>query len=150
MAKHLKTLEIDKGLVKESTKSALKKMVKEKITKRMQCAINTEKKKSSKMRFLNGDELQLRDYIKWGRGNEVLQTIKTRLNMQEIYANYKGNCELPRLCPHCQLEDDTTEHLVECDALGESNLSQSDLRNDGNTEMWKQLNERIKVNMKWR
>ena len=150
VAKHLKTLEIDKGLVKESTKSALKKMVKEKITKRMQCAINTEKKKSSKMRFLNGDELQLRDYIKWGRGNEVLQTIKTRLNMQEIYANYKGNCELPRLCPHCQLEDDTTEHLVECDALGGSNLSRSDLRNDGNTEMWKQLNERIKVNMKWR
>ena len=86
VAKHLKTLEIDKGLVKESTKSALKKMVKEKITKRMQCLINAEKKKSSKMRFLNGDEFQLRDYIKWGRGDEVLQTIKTRLNMLEIYS----------------------------------------------------------------
>ena len=93
---------------------------------------------------------QLSEYIKWGNGGNVLQTIKTRLNMQEIYENYKGNYELPRVCPHCELKDDTTEHLITCTALGPSNFTAKDLQDDTNTELWRQINERIQANMKWR
>ena len=46
------------------------------------------------------------------------QVIKTRLNMIRIYGNYKGDLTLPRPCPLCKMEDDTTEHLVSCQELG--------------------------------
>ena len=73
-----------------------------------------------------------------------------RLNMQEIYANYKGNYMLSRMCPYCQEEEDTTEHLICCTSFGPSNFTDEDLRNDKNIELWKQINEQVAVNMKWR
>ena len=68
--------------------------------------------------------------------------------MIHIYGNYKGDYQIPRLCPHCHQEDDTTEHLISCTALGTSNLSPEDLLNDDNCELWMQINERVTVNMK--
>ena len=67
-----------------------------------------------------------------------------------MYDNYKGDYRLPRMCPHCEQEEDTTEHLVECEALGPSCFHREDMKNDQNIELWKQMIERIQVNMKWR
>ena len=102
------------------------------------------------MRFTNGEEFKTKDYITYGSGFDVLQTLKIRLNMHKIYGNYKANYELPRLCPHCQTVDDTTEHLIMCSALGPSTFVREDLENDNNIELWKQINERVAANIKWR
>ena len=148
--KCLKQLKMDTNMVKTSSKSVLKKTVKKQIAERMTSIMKEAKDRYKKMRFLNCDVFELKEYVKWGRGKDVLDALKTRLNMQEIYANYKGNYMLSRMCPYCQEEEDTTEHLICCTAFGHSNFTDEDLRNDKNIELWKQINEQVAVNMKWR
>ena len=147
---YLQLLNIKVEVVKGSSKDVLRKIVKEKIVNRMRAVMITSKRKFKKMRFLNCENFQLKNYIKFGRGNDVLKALKTRLNMREIYGNYKGDHTLPRMCPYCDEEEDTTEHLIECLVFGETLLTRSDLANDENIEIWRQINEKVAVNMKWR
>ena len=81
---------------------------------------------------------------------ECLHTLKTRLNMLPIYANYKGDLTLDRICTHCNKEEDKTEHLLECEALGNTVLKREDLQNTNNTELWKLMNERTRFNIRCR
>ena len=150
VSKCLQQLKMDTSMVKNSSKSELKKMVKKQIAERMTSIMKEAKNRSRKMRFLNCEVFELKEYVKWGRGKDVLDTLKTRLNMQEIYANYKGNYMLSRMCPYCHEEEDTTEHLICCTSFGPSNFTDEDLRNDKNIELWKQINEQVAVNNKWR
>ena len=83
-------------------------------------------------------------------GFECLQTIKTRLNMLPVYGNYKADLTMERLCPHCKKEDDTTEHLINCEKLGTTILQEEDLECTDNNHTWKMINERIKFNLQHR
>ena len=124
-------------------------MVKTRITERMKGIAIATKNGSTKMRFSSCSSFQMKSYVKFGDGNSILQTLKTRLNMWE-YGNFEGNYRLPRLCPHCQKEDDTTEHLILCPALGPRNFAAEDIEDEENVELWRQMLERISTNMKWR
>ena len=53
-------------------------------------------------------------------------------------------------CVHCKMEEDNTEHLVECRQLGETILKKEDIADDGNPELWKLMTERIKYNLNTR
>ena len=55
-----------------------------------------------------------------------------------------------QLCPYCEQEEDTTEHLIECSVFGVTQLNETDLTNDENIKLWKLINEKVAVNMKWR
>ena len=145
-----KRLKIDISLVKEMSKSQLKTLVKARIIDRMKGVVNATKNGSTKMRFVSCNSFQMKTYVKFGAGNNVLSIMKTRLNMWEIYGNYKGDYKLPRLCPHCVAEDDTTEHLVVCPALGLTDFTAGDVEEEDNLELWRQILERIRTNMKWR
>ena len=79
--------------------------------------------RGTKMRFIDKEPLQMKEYIVHGGGTSAIQTLKTRLNMHRVYGNFKGGYEIPRLCPHCLLEEDTTEHLLLCPYFGQANLS---------------------------
>ena len=147
---NMKRLEIDITTVKDLSKSQLKNMVKTRITERMKGIAIATKNGSTKMRFSSCSSFQMKSYVKFGDGNSILQTLKTRLNMWEVYGNFKGNYRLPRLCPHCQKEDDTTEHLILCPALGPTNFAAEDIEDEENVELWRQMLERISTNMKWR
>ena len=147
---YLQILNIKLEVVRESSKGVLKRIVKERIHERMNRTMIAAKEKYKKMRFLNCDSFELKKYIKFGGGNDALDALKTRLNMREIYGNYKGDFTLPRLCPYCEQEEDTTEHLIECSVFGVTQLNETDLTNDENIKLWKLINEKVAVNMKWR
>ena len=149
-AKYLSTLEMNIDMVRAMTKSVLKKTVKERIIKRMEQITKKTASNSTKMRFVTCKEYGRKKYVTEGSGTETIETIKTRLNMQPVYGNYKGNLKLPRNCPYCNEQEDTTEHLIGCNAWGTPNLGIDDLQNEQCTETWKQINERIKLNLKWR
>ena len=147
----MEELGMDPEEVRESTKSSVKRRVKESVSEKMTERVNHLKQISTKMRFINySPNYGIKKYIIHNTGTDALHTIKTRMNMQEIYGNFKGNLKLPRLCPHCVLEDDTTEHLLECTYFGPTSLSRDDLRNDENVELWRQINERTRINLRWR
>ena len=86
-------------------------------------------------------------YVKDMGGHDSLQVLKTRPNMQPVFRNYKGDITMTRHCPYCMLHEDDTEHLVECDKLGNTMLRGDNMKNTDNTELWRQLNERVKFNI---
>ena len=76
--------------------------------------------------------------------------LKTRLNMLPVFANFKGDVTMEKICVHFKMEEDNTEHLVECRQLGETILKKEDIADDGNPELWKLMTERIKYNLNTR
>ena len=135
----------------EHSKSQLKEKVKRAIRERMADEVKEEAAKSSKMRFIvPGDDFQQSEYIGELPGDDVLEVLKVRLNMVNIYGNYKNDLTKKRWCPHCFEERDTTEHLISCSALEgmriwkEKDLCSTDAGN------WRSMLETIRRNMESR
>ena len=145
-----KTLGIDMESIDEMSKAQLKKNVKMGIEKRM-TQIVKKQLHATKLRFVTKmEEFKRKVYIEKMDATSAIQVLRTRLNMLPIYGNYKGNISLPRPCPLCKMTDDTTEHLVTCKEVENDNLSEKDLMNDDNIELWHQINNVISHNMEKR
>ena len=105
-------------------------------------------RKMKKLRFIKtARTFKKKEYISKMSGSEAVQAIKTRLNMLPVYGNYKHDLTLRRLCVLCDKEDDTTEHLLECEVMGVNNISAEHLKNDDNVQLWQQINEVTKFNL---
>ena len=114
---------IDIQKIAEMRKSQLKKMVKEKINEKMRKMIQKAAESMTKLRFLKGEIFERKKYLNEMGGYDSQQTIKTRLNMQPVYHNYKADIKLKKHCPYCLCEEDNTEHLLECKELGRTMLT---------------------------
>ena len=146
-------LNINMEIVKELTKSQLKKLVKRQIDSKMMNLVRKETETMKKMRFTfdeKDEEFCTKPYILKMGGTEAIQVLKTRLNLLPIYGNFKGDVYLRRICTHCKENDDTTEHLVECRVFSSKNINSSHLQNSYNIQLWKQVNEIISSNLRLR
>ena len=142
-----KLLNIDVEDIANMSKSQLKTLVKKRINNRMQQVIS-ECKNMKKMRFVaESQEYSRKQYLIKMKGSDALKVIKTRLNMINIYGNFKGDVTLRRLCVPSQQEDDTTEHLIACKVFSNIIISTDHLFNDSNHEMWRDINELIDCNL---
>ena len=145
--KALEKYGIDIREIANMKKSELKRKVKERIDEEMTKMIQKAASNMPKLRFMRGEKFERKRYIKEMGGYDSLQVLRTRLNMQSVYRNYKGDVKLAKHCPYCLEAEDDTEHLIECKELGRTMLRRSDLQNTENTELWRQLNERISFNI---
>ena len=145
----LTSYKIDADKIEEMTKSGLKEIIKARIEKKMATVIGEASKRMTKLRFTMGTEAEFKrkEYLMKMNGIESLHTLKTRLNMLPVFSNFKGDITKESVCTHCKKEEDNTEHLVECTALGETFLKKDDLRNSNNIELWKLINERTRYNL---
>ena len=139
---------IDIKSIASMKKSQLKKMVKEEIEKEMNRMIQKAAENMTKLRFVKGSEFGRKPYLDGMDGHASLEILKTRLNMQRVYKNYKADMKLNKMCPYCGTEEDGTEHLVDCQEFGRTMLTSEDIRNTSNTQLWRQLNERITFNLR--
>ena len=71
----------------------------------------TENLKSTKLRFV--EDTEMKDYVRECRMDVVKEIMKIRLNMTELKPNFRGKY-LDRLCPACHEEEESTEHVVQC------------------------------------
>ena len=101
-------------------KSELKRKIKEKINIKMEKNLQRGFAQYEKLRFITDFSCKRKQYLEVMSGSESMFTLKTRLNMQPVYANFKADCTLKKFCEHCCKFDDTTEHLIECQALGDT------------------------------
>ena len=63
------------------------------------------------LRKIKDDKWERKIYIEQCKGGIVKGIIKIRLNMWDLKKNYKKEEEQP-LCPLCEIEEDTTEHVL--------------------------------------
>ena len=145
----LRTLNIDIVDVKQMTKAELKKKVKERIGASM--VMKFKQLQMKKLRFISDPGVfERRKYLEVMDGKTAVKVLKMRLNMMEVYGNFKGNLYLERLCPLCQKEEDTTEHLITCDAINQNKITPAHLSNEDNIELWRQIIELVDFNMEKR
>ena len=115
-------IEITEELVKGKRKSKWKKEVKSKIKIAVEKKMEEKKQQSKKMRFLGkkGCETYLNEVF----NDDARLALKIRLNMVEWVA---GNVGKRESCPVCEVEEDTTEHVLLCELIENGNVSIKDL-----------------------
>ena len=67
----------------------------------------------TKSRIIKYDKWERKKYLEQCKGDIVKDTIKIRLHMWDLNKNYKKEEEKP-LCPLCEIEKDTTKHVLRC------------------------------------
>ena len=68
-------------------------------------------RQKTKTRTIKDDKWERKKYIEQCKGDIVKDIIKIRLHMWDLKKNYKKEEEQP-LCPLCEIEEDTTEHVL--------------------------------------
>ena len=106
-------LSIEELITKE--KKQLKILIENKINLGLQKQLNINKDNLTKQRFIN--EYKQKDYIKDLQFIQCITMLKIRLNMIEVKSNYKGTYKNTLKCELCKTEDDTTEHLLQCNVI---------------------------------
>ena len=134
-------------MIADMKKSELKKTVKERINNKMEAMFEETAKKMKKLRFITDFKCKRKEYFTQMEGFECLQTIKRRLNMLPVYANYRADVSMQSTCEHCGKVEDNTEHLVECEVLGETIITKENLKDTSNAHTWRLINERVRFNL---
>ena len=109
---------LKKEIVKGKMKSKWKKEVKDKIWAAVEKEMEIKKKESTKMRFLGKKGCDT--YLKTVFNEQARKAMIIRLNMVSWV---EGNIGRVSLCPLCEEEKDTTEHVFCCGAMEDVNRS---------------------------
>ena len=72
----------------------------------------------------------MKGYIKNGNTDDIKDILKIRLHMWEVRKKYQKN-DTDTICPICRKEEDTTEHVLDCEVelkkrkhtIGSSNIN---------------------------
>ena len=133
--------------VQSMEKSELKKKIKTAVKRKMEEEIQAAAKGSTKLRFLDKVvEFKQATYFERFESEDVNLMLKIRLNMVDIYANFKGDIKKKRLCVHCNISKDTTEHLVECPNVYGSRKC-SDILGDTESRDWPWILQVVRTNL---
>ena len=56
----------------------------------------------------------MKEYIKNGNTDDIKDILKIRLHIRDVRKNYPKN-DTDTICPICRKEEDTTEHVIDCE-----------------------------------
>ena len=88
-----------------------------------------------KTRTIKDDKWERKKYIEQCKGDIVKDIIKIRLHMWDLKKNYKKEEEQP-LCPLCEIEEDTREHVLRCGR--DTDRNQRNIKNNTEEE-WEEV-----------
>ena len=101
--------------IKRQSKKEWKKEVRKKIRKKIEERIREEIRDKKKLRNVRMEKWERRKYIMECTAEECKNILKIRLNMVNARANYKGTYGGDTKCRACKTEEETTEHLIDCE-----------------------------------
>ena len=100
--------------IEKLEKSIWKALVKTKIGEWIVKLFNREIISKKKLRFLKVEEsIKMEGHLKIINHEESRQIMRTRLNMVNVKANYRGSYK-DYTCTGCHIHKNTTEHLFKC------------------------------------
>ena len=123
-------MELDISDIKIMKKSTFNNLVKKKTCIKALEDLNKQKAKHSKVLHIVHSKLKMETYLE---GNKLLTVeckflFHVRSRMLELKANFKNSHE-DTICPCCQEEEDTQEHLLSCENIHEGNIISESLPN---------------------
>ena len=107
-------INIEEEFIRKSTKEEWKKEITEKINKKIEEKIEKVTRNKTKLRNIEEDKYEMKQYMKKGTLNECKESLKIRLNMIETRASFKGRYGEDIQCKACEEKEETTEHILEC------------------------------------
>jgi hypothetical protein len=121
----LKRLEIppDFNAIMKTSAYTFKSDVKKEIVKDALKYLNHEKSSHSKVLHIVHEKMELQDYLSPGSGlgsHEAKFIFLLRTRMLDIKSNYQGK-HSDLSCPMCDSEQDTQQHLLQCEKLKTEN-----------------------------
>ena len=135
--KDAETLGLKLDGLEEKTKLEWKNNIKREIEVKIVEEVMEEKKKMKKLRFVCKRYTQPEDYVTTMKIQEVAQIMKVKLNMLEAKANFP-NKYIDRICIMCHKEEETTEHLFQCERYRK--LAKHKVRWNDDETQWKDVN----------
>ena len=111
--KWLVELEITKDIetIQKISKIRWKRDIKRKMERLLEQEMEEQLGKMTKLRFI--EKFGKKDYVQNLPMAKVKDIMKMRLNMCELKSNFKRKY-VDELCPACELEKETTEHVILC------------------------------------
>ena len=98
--------------IEEVKKSEWKRKVTDGLNLCVEKELMGQREKMTKLRFTQS--FQKQDYIRDCPMIKVKKIMKLKLNMVELKTNFKGKYR-DACCPACEVEEETTEHVLACD-----------------------------------
>ena len=92
-------------------------------------------KEKTKARTIQKDKWLMKEYIKNGNADDIKDILKIKLHMWNVKKNYPKN-DTNTICPICRKEEDTTEHVLDCEVVLEK--GKHTIRSS-NINHWKQI-----------
>ena len=105
--------------IREHNKQGRKNIVKQRIETFLNKQLQDQKVTKTKLRFLNNFSQE--KYLEEAEFKDSITMLKIRLNMIETKCNYKNNYICNTKCELCKEQDDTTEHLIQCEIIAPHN-----------------------------
>lgn len=133
--------------IHEMEKAELKTAIKNEVKKRMKKEIEVAAEGSTKLRFIRTTEFQQASYFQHYGSEDAKLILKMRLNMVDVYGNFKGDITKKRLCSHCKEHLDTTEHLVQCRKVSGAVVGGESVLRDPDSKEWKELLKVVRTNL---
>ena len=100
--------------------------MKEKVISKVKNRMSQEIAGRTKCRAIENDKWERMEYIKESNSGTIKDIIKIRLHMWKLKANC-GRKGLDNRCLMCRSEEDTTEHVLECN-IGDEKFNLNDER----------------------
>ena len=77
----------------------------------------------------------MKEYVKKGNTDDIKDILKIKLHMWDVKKNYPKN-DTDTTCPICRKEEDTTEHVLDCEVELEK---VKHMIGSSNINLWKQI-----------
>ena len=94
------------------------------------------------LRFLKQDQLERKQYIEKCSSYLTQKIIPVRLNINKTKENFRGQQDNSK-CRLCGKENETTEHLLGCSAMGTNFIDTTYLKQVDDIQMWEGIVDRV-------
>ena len=131
-------INITKENVEKYKKSEWKKLVKERITTKIEQDLQKQYQMKTKLRFLKGKQFKQEQYFEAANADQCKAIMEIRLNMMDLKMNFKGMYDDTK-CTGCFAHEETTEHFLQCSKIMEltrHNIKTTDFEEDIRSTEW--------------
>jgi len=133
--------------LQNTKKSSFKKLIKKKLTYKIQRRLSEESTSHSKLRFIDKEKCGRKAYLEKCHSSIAYQILKIRLNIENVKCNFKGQHN-NLLCDMCKRREEATENALLCTQIEGIPVHLEGLKDPDDQGNWTKICMRMRRLMK--